>query len=198
MNSCYTIGLTGGIASGKSAVSDKFEELGCKIIDADIIARAVVERKSQGLKQLVESFGVRILADDQNLDRAKLKKIVFKDTAKLAKLNALLHPLIKEKIIQQVKQVTSSFCIIVIPLLCESTRYDWLDRVLVIDVKPETQLLRLLERDNITHELAAQMMKSQCSRKQRLAIADDVINNEHTLLDLYKNVESLNRLYKSL
>jgi len=198
MINCITIGLTGGIASGKSAVSNMFEDLSCDVIDADIIARDVVEPNTNGLSQLVKAFGKEILNSKQQLDRSGLRKIVFNNSEKLVLLNSILHPLIQDKIIEQIKQVKNNFCIIVIPLLCESDSYDWLDRVLVVDVKPATQLKRLIARDTITKELADKMMQSQCSRKQRLAIADDVINNEQSLLKLKIDVENLNSLYKSL
>jgi len=194
---CFTIGLTGGIASGKSAVSRFFEELGCAVIDTDIEARIVVEPESEGLKQLVMTFGSQILTKERTLDRAKLRKIVFSNSKKLATLNSILHPLIQQAVVTKIKHVKKSYCIIVIPLLCESTSYHWLDRKLVVDVKPETQLNRLLKRDAITKELALKMMESQCSREQRLAIADDIINNEQTLPELKKQVLILNRLYKS-
>lgn len=196
-NKCFTIGLTGGIASGKSAVSHIFEELGCEVIDTDIEARSVVEPGSEGLDQLIRTFGESILDGSNSLNRAKLRNIVFQDPKKLSKLNAILHPLIQQAVIKKIESVKKSYCIIVIPLLCESNQYDWLDRVLVVDVKPKTQLTRLLKRDAITEELAINMMNSQCSRKQRLSIANDVINNEHTLTELKNHVVCLNRLYKS-
>lgn len=196
-HSCFTIGLTGGIASGKSAVSRIFDELGCTIIDTDIEARIVVEPKTEGLEQLVNTFGPELLTKEMTLDRGKLRKIVFNNSKKLATLNSILHPLIQQAVITKVKRVENNYCIIVIPLLCESSSYQWLDRILVVDVKPETQLSRLSKRDTITKELAMKMMASQCSREQRLAIADDVINNEKTISELRNYVTILNRLYKS-
>lgn len=196
-NSCITIGLTGGIASGKSAASNKFSDMGIPVIDADIIAREVVEPKSEGLKQLVNAFGQSIL-DGEELDRSKLRTIVFNDSEKLKQINTILHPLIGDEIRKQVNAVKQHYCIVVIPLLCESSRYDWLDRVLVIDVSKETQIKRLLKRDAITIELANKMLDSQCSRQQRLAIADDILNNEKGLEQLYQHIQSLHLLYKSL
>ena len=196
INACYTIGLTGGIASGKSAVSQIFADLGCDIIDADIIAREVVEVDSAGLSALVAAFGEVILTDDKQLNRPNLRKIVFNNPKKLTLLNSILHPLIQQKIINKVKLVNNNYCIIVIPLLCEADSYQWLDRILVVDVLPEVQLQRLMKRDSISRELAGNMMQSQCSRRQRLALADDVINNEQSLQDLEKHVETLNCLYK--
>ena len=193
----YCIGLTGGIASGKTAVSRLFQEQGCDIIDTDIEARIVVEPNSKGLQQLVDAFNDSILSDDGSLNRAKLREIVFNNVEKLSTLNSILHPLIQESVVKKIQEVKSSYCLIVIPLLCESSSYNWLDRTLVVDVRPETQLKRLLKRDSIPKELASKMMGSQCTRQQRLKIADDVINNEETLEDLKQRVEILHRLYKS-
>jgi dephospho-CoA kinase len=192
----FVVGLTGGIASGKTAVSDTFKSLGVDIIDADLIARDVVKTNSKGLNQLVETFGESIL-DKGKLNRAALRKIVFNDENKLNLINSILHPLIRKKIINQVLEVKNKYCIVVIPLLCESDDYGWLDRVLVVDVQPETQLTRLLKRDGITVELAKKMMSKQCSKEQRLSIADDVINNEQTLIQLKQKVLVLDKLYKN-
>jgi dephospho-CoA kinase len=194
---CYTVGLTGGIASGKSAVSEMFAQLGCAVIDADIVAREVVEPGADGLNQLVVQFGESILNKDHRLDRKKLRKLVFNDKDKLASINAILHPLIQKSILAKTRQVKAGVCIIVIPLLCEGNRYQWLDRVLVVDVMPKVQLQRLMQRDAITQALANKMLNSQCSRQQRLAIADDVIRNEETLQQLNSRVKMLYRLYKS-
>ena len=196
-NSCITVGLTGGIASGKSAASDKFAEMGIPIIDADIIAREVVEPQSTGLKQLVKTFGQSIL-DGEKLDRSKLRAIVFNDSEKLKQINAILHPLIGDEIRKRVNAVTQHYCVVVIPLLCESSQYGWLDRILVVDVSKEIQMSRLLKRDAITPELAHKMLDSQCSRQQRFAIADDIINNEKDLEHLHQHIQSLHLLYKSL
>jgi dephospho-CoA kinase len=194
---CFIIGLTGGIASGKSAVSRYFEELGSEIIDTDLEARTVVEPGTEGLQRLIDEFGHTILAIDKTLNRTKLRHIVFNDSTKLDTLNSILHPLIQQSVIDKIQKIKSSYCIVVIPLLCESTSYDWLDRVLVVDVKRQTQLNRLLARDSIDEDLANKMLESQCSRKQRLLIANDVINNENSLEDLRAHVVTLNRLYKT-
>ncbi len=193
---CYTIGLTGGIASGKSAVSHMFELLGSDVIDADIIAREVVQHGTEGLLALTEQFGADILQANGELDRSSLRKIVFNDDEKLTQLNAILHPLIQQKIKQQIKLCSTNYCIVVIPLLCESINYGWLDRVLVVDVPPSVQLQRLMKRDGITETLAQKMMSSQCSREQRLSIADDVIKNDKSLSELNEPVKFLHDLYR--
>ena len=193
---CFIVGLTGGIASGKTAVSDTFKSLGTEIIDADIIARDVVKPNSKGLKKLVTSFGKSILKDGQ-LNRSQLRKIVFSNEIKLKQINSILHPLIRKEIIKKVNNVKSAYCIVVIPLLCESNNYQWLDRVLVVDVQQQTQLSRLLQRDGITVELAEKMIAKQCTREQRLLIADDVINNEQPLTQLKQKVLILDKLYKN-
>ena len=171
--------------------------MGIPVIDADIIAREVVEPKSEGLKQLVNAFGQSIL-DGEELDRSKLRTIVFNDSEKLKQINTILHPLIGDEIRKQVNAVKQHYCIVVIPLLCESSQYGWLDRILVVDVSKDTQMSRLLKRDAITIELANKMLDSQCSRQQRLAIADDILNNEKGLEQLYQHIQSLHLLYKSL
>lgn len=196
-HSCFTVGLTGGIASGKSTVSDLFQEIGCAVIDADIVARQVVEPGSTGFNLLIKAFGNEIISQDKILDRKKLRTIVFNDNALLTQLNEILHPLIHKNILNQIKKVKKNYCIVVIPLLCESNRYDWLDRVLVVDVSKQTQFERLETRDSITHELTTNMIDSQCSREQRLSIADDVINNELSIGDLRSHVNKLDTLYKS-
>ena len=196
-HSCFTIGLTGGIASGKSTVSDLFQELDRDVIDADVIAREVVEPGSTGLKQLIEIFGHEIISPDKTLDRKKLRNIVFNNNSLLTQLNDTLHPLIHKSIMSQIKTVRKNYCIVVIPLLCESSQYEWLDRILVVDISKQTQFERLEKRENITHKLAIKMIESQCSRKQRLDIADDVINNELSIDDLQCHVNILDTLYKS-
>ena len=193
-----TIGLTGGIASGKSAISAIFEKNYCEVVDADIIAREVVKPHTKGLDQLVDAFGKDILTTELTLDRSKLRKIVFNNKQKLEQINAILHPLIQQEIIKQIKNVNSNYCIVVIPLLCESNRYDWLDRILVVDVSVEIQKQRLLKRDAINDELAEKMIRSQCSREKRLELADDVIKNEASLTQLNVRIELLHRLYNSL
>jgi len=197
-NTCYTIALTGGIASGKSAVSRFFEQLSVDVIDADVIARNVVKKNTQGLKLLVKAFGQEILHEDGSLNRSKLRQHVFNNSQQLKQLNAITHPLIYAEIKIQIQRVSKSYCILVIPLLCESSNYDWVDRVLVVDVKEETQRQRLVSRDSISEELAVKMLKSQCTRTQRLSLADDLINNESSLKSLEARVSNLHKLYKSL
>jgi dephospho-CoA kinase len=194
----FTIGLTGGIASGKTAVSDLFKKHGVEVIDADIVARQVVMPNTLGLNKLIKEFGEKILSQEQQLDRAILRKIVFNNKNKLKILNQILHPIIQHEIREKVGSIVGKYCIIVIPLLCPGHQYNWLDRILVVDVKVETQMQRLTYRDSISSELAEKMISSQCSRKQRLFIADDVINNEGSKDKLQMRVSALNEMYKSI
>lgn len=196
-NTTQTVGLTGGIASGKTAVSDAFAKLGVPVIDADVIAREVVEPNTPGLQSLINEFGTDIL-DGNSLDRRALRKQVFGNPEKLEKLNSLLHPLIRQEIQAQIEAVTTPYCVVVIPLLCESSEYQWLDRILVVDVTMETQIKRLMDRDQISSELANKMIASQCNREQRLLLADDVIRNESSLSSLIARVEVLDANYKQL
>jgi len=189
------IGLTGGIASGKTAASNYFQKLRIPVIDADVISRDVVKPGTIGLQKLTEEFSKQILSENK-LNRRVLRKIVFNNPEKLKKLNSILHPIIRNEIQNQAKKAIGPYCIISIPLLCETTEYQWLDRILVVDVSKETQIKRLLKRDQITLELAEKMIAQQCSRKDRLKIADDIINNEGQIEDLYENIGWLDKIYK--
>ncbi len=196
----FTVVLTGGIASGKSAAADCFAELGVPIIDTDIIAREVVEPDSQGLAEIVKLFGKEILDKNSELNRRKLRKIIFRDDKKRLQLEAILHPLIEQAAIDQIQQLAkqetkASYAIIAVPLYAETKVFRWADRVLVIDVTTETQIKRLIRRDAISENLAFKMLASQASRKQRLAIADDIIVNENSLEALQKTCAKQHSIY---
>lgn len=196
----FTVVLTGGIASGKSAAADYFSELGVPIIDTDTIAREVVEPGSKGLAEVVKLFGQEVLNKDHQLDRRKLRKIIFNDDKKRLQLEAILHPLIEQAAIDQIQQLArqktkATYVIIAVPLYAETKVFRWADRVLVIDVSRETQIKRLTKRDIITNELAEKMLTAQATREQRLDLANDVINNERTLNELAEKCEKMHHLY---
>ncbi|MDF4367662.1 dephospho-CoA kinase, partial [Vibrio parahaemolyticus] len=169
------IGLTGGIASGKTTVANLFkQQFKIDIVDADIVAREVVEPGTPGLNAIIEHFGYDIVREDQTLDRAKLREKIFSNSDEKAWLNALLHPIIREKMIEDLQQVTSEYALLVVPLLVENKLDSLCDRVLVVDVEPNTQISRTMKRDNVNEEQARAILASQASREQRLTLADDV------------------------
>lgn len=173
----YIVGLTGGIGSGKSTIADLFVELGIKIIDADIIAREVVAKDTPLLAEIVNHFGKQILTEQKELDRVKLRQIVFNDSNQKTWLNQLLHPAIRQEMLNQLAQSQDNYVIWVVPLLIENNLTEFCDRILVIDVLPEIQLSRASARDNSNEETIKNIMASQVSRAKRLSYADDIIEN---------------------
>jgi len=192
------IGLTGGIASGKTTVSDLFAKLGIDIIDADVIAREVVAKGTPGLAAIVEQFGDEILTPDLELDRQKLRTIVFSDNAKKDWLNALLHPLIREQMQLQTANATSPYCILSVPLLVENKLNTLVSRTLVVDIDEASQIKRAIARDNSEQAIIESIIASQASRTQRLAVADDVIVNNKDLDWLSAQVKDLHQMYLNI
>lgn len=192
------VGLTGGIASGKTSVSDTFAALGIDVIDADVVARMVVKKGSAGLQAIVEQFGTSILNASGELDRAQLRKLVFSDSAKQAWLNNLLHPLIRAEMQQQVEQASSSYCILSVPLLVENSMTSMVDRVLVVDTDESKQLTRAIQRDGSDEQTIRNIMQAQASRQQRLDVADDVIQNDRDTAHLQEQVHSLHKNYLNI
>ena len=193
------IGLTGGIASGKTTVANLFQqEFNIDIVDADIVAREVVEPGTSGLNAIVEHFGADIICDNQTLDRAKLRERIFSNPKEKAWLNSLLHPIIREKMVEDLKQVTSDYALLVVPLLVENKLDSLCDRVLVVDVDPKTQISRTVERDNVSKKQAEAILASQASREQRLALADDIVKNNPNDADLLLQVTDLHQKYLAM
>ena len=194
------VGLTGGIASGKSAVAELFASLGATIIDTDIIAREVVAPDQPGLAAIVAVFGPDILQADGTLNRAALRQLVFAEPALKQRLESILHPLIHAATlaIADATMNTSVYQVFVIPLLAESNFIDLVDRVLVVDCPTELQRSRLMARDNESENSADAIMNTQASRKARLAIADDIINNDSDLAELESAVQALHQQYLEL
>jgi len=195
----YVVAVTGGIASGKSAVTGLFSECGIMIADADIAARKIVEPGQPALEEIASSFGDHLVLDGQ-LNRQALRDLVFADAAARKRLEAITHPRIRQLLIQECKAAIAPYAIVAIPLLAEGSRdnYTWLNRILLVDVTRETQKNRLLSRDKISESLADKMLDAQANRKQRLAIADDVISNMHDLDSLRNCVKRLDRRYREL
>lgn len=197
-NDTIRIGLTGGIASGKSTVADFFAALGVPIVDTDVIARDVVEPGMPALDEIRDAFGDDVINDDGSLDRARLRKIVFADAARRMQLESILHPRIRDAAFQQATLASGPYVIIVVPLLFESPMKNAMDRILVVDCSEETQLRRLTERDNESAEQAQRIIAAQASRTERLSIADDVISNDESLTSTRDAVRSLHDYYLSL
>jgi dephospho-CoA kinase len=192
------VGLTGGIASGKSLVAEMFAERGAPGIDTDVIAREVVQPGEPALREIQQKFGPDVTTSDGKLDRRRVREIVFADDGKRQALEAILHPRIREAALRQSAEAGGDYQIIVVPLLAESPMRQWMDRILVVDCREGTQLRRLLERDAESEEQARRIIKSQASREQRLAIADDVLVNDGTKAEAEEQVEALHRVYLGL
>lgn len=192
------IALTGGIASGKSAVAENFAQLGVPVFDTDQIARDVVEPGTPTLAKLVAEFGSDILDASGRLDRARMRTRVFSDPPQRRRLEAITHPAIREELARRSAQARGPYQIHVIPLLVESGRRHEYDRVLVVDTSEEEQLKRLIARDGSSLELAQQILAAQVSREARLDAADDVIVNTGTIEDLQRFVQTLHRNYSLL
>ncbi|MBK7115188.1 MAG: dephospho-CoA kinase [Proteobacteria bacterium] len=189
------IALTGGVASGKSTVARLFEALGAKLIDTDQVARDIVAPGTPALAQIAGQFGPEVLRADGALDRARLREIVFSDPAARARLEAITHPAIRERVAGISARAGGPYQIIAVPLLVETGTQRQYDRVLLVDCDPQVQLGRLMLRDGLTAEQARSMLAAQASRAARLAVADDVIANESGTEVLAPQVESLHRRY---
>ncbi|MCB1615784.1 MAG: dephospho-CoA kinase [Pseudomonadales bacterium] len=194
----FIVGLTGGIGSGKTAVSDIFEQCGITVVDADLCSRIVVEKGRPALQKIAEHFGESILDDKGNLDRALLRKKIFSNPEEKKWLENLLHPLIFEELVSQINASTSPYTLLVSPLLIESGQNTICNRLLVIDVPESVQIERTLRRDNETREQIDSIMRSQASRQQRLEKADDIIENTGSLDMLKSAVLALHEKYKQL
>ena len=191
----WVLGLTGGIGSGKSAVSAIFEELGIQVVDADIVAREVVEPGSVGFTKITAHFGDEILTSNGTLDRAKLRAIIFADESQKQWLNNLLHPLIRESMLSQLKQATSNYVILVAPLLFENGLEKFCNHTLLIDVPVDVQITRTTARDNVSVELAKQIIASQMSRTDKQQKAGDILDNNRPLEEVKTDVQRLHKKY---
>lgn len=193
------IGLTGGIASGKTTVANMFrDQFGIEIVDADVIARRVVEKGSIGLEAIHKHFGDEILTAEGELNRAELRKRIFANEEEKTWVNQLLHPMIRQQMEQDLQRVTSPYALLVVPLLTENNLQHMADRVLVVDVDEETQIERTMSRDKVPMEQAKSILAAQASREQRLAIADDVIKNDAKNQKLLPQITELHKKYLAI
>jgi dephospho-CoA kinase len=193
-----TVGLTGGIASGKSLAADAFVALGAPVINADTVAREVVAPGSPGLRQIQDRFGAEFLTAAGELDRRRMREHVFADTAARRALEAITHPLIRSRLLQWRDAQQAPYCVLDVPILVESGLDALVDRILVVDAPPELQVQRLIARDGIAAELAHRMLAAQASREERLQHADDVIRNTGSPQAVRDAVARLHGFYQSL
>jgi dephospho-CoA kinase len=197
----FVVGLTGGVASGKSTVAAAFERLGVAVADADHAARLAVAAGSEGLAEVVAGFGPEVLTAAGELDRRAMRARVFADPAARRRLEAIVHPRVRARLRVECAAASSPYAIAVIPLLAEGggrDAYPWLSRILVVDVPEAVQQARLVARDGIDAALAQRMLAAQASRAARLAIADDVIGNDGAVAALTDAVAALDARYRAL
>ncbi len=194
----FTVGLTGGIGSGKSTVAGMFAELGVEVVDADLAAREVVKPPGEALEAIRARHGEAMLMADGSLDRARLRELIFADSAERAWLEQLLHPRIDELLRQQIDSCRSAYCLLVSPLLLETSQQRLADRVLVVDVCRETQLRRASNRDGSDRAAIEAIIGAQFSPAQRLRGADDIINNENARSALPGRVRGLHSRYLAM
>jgi len=192
------IGLTGGVASGKSTVAQRFRELGVPVIDADECARAAVARGTPGLAAVVEKFGAGFLTPAGELDRRALREVIFADPSRRAELEAILHPLIRADMEKRAAAATGPYVVLAVPLLIEGGNATPVHRTLVVDVDEEVQIDRLVARDGGTREQAAAILAAQASRSARRQKASDLIRNSGTVAELRHAVDQLHQRYLSL
>ena len=192
------VGLTGGIASGKTVVADMFADLGVAIIDTDQVARAIVKPGEPALEDIRRQFGDQFIDQQGALDRSAMRQLIFEDAARRSQLEAILHPRIRQETMRQAAAANGAYQLIVIPLLAESPMQRCVDRILVVDCSETTQIARLVARDVESELQAGRILEAQASREERLAIADDVIQNDGDLGDTRAQVESLHSAYLQL
>jgi len=193
------IGLTGGIGSGKTTIANFFADLGIDIIDADIAARKVVEPKSSALVQISQRFGLQFIKADGTLNRPLLRSQIFSNDIDKLWLNNLLHPLIRQTMLNEIEQSQSPYCLLVAPLLIENNLQSLVERILVIDVCEEEQIKRSVLRDPSSKEEIIRIISSQIPRKERLKHADDIIDNTKSDLSIIKeSVMKLDQKYQIL
>lgn len=191
----FIVALTGGIASGKTAASDRFRELGVEVFDADIIARELTAPGSQTMAKIATVFGKDLIDDAGKLKRKQLRRLIFSDPNAKSDLERILHPEIFEQLKERASHAVGAYCIVVIPLLAETGRPDFIDRVLLVDSDTQSQIRRLTQRDGVSLVEAQQSLNAQANRKARLEIADDVLANDSSLEALREKVDAMHQEY---
>jgi dephospho-CoA kinase len=193
-----TIGLTGGIASGKSAVADMFVALGASLVDTDQLSREVVAPGQPALEEIRKTFGPEVLTQQGTLDRAAMRRVIFEDPQKRKALEAIVHPRIRALMLERIAESTGPYTVVAVPLLVENGLAKLFDRVLVVDCPESTQLERLMRRDGMEESAARAILGAQVDRQTRLATADDVIDNGGSLDATRQRVEELHHRYLQL
>jgi dephospho-CoA kinase len=194
----FTVALTGGIASGKSECARRFAALGASVIDADVVARELVAPGMPALEEIAAAFGAHMLDASGSLERAEMRALVFGDATARKKLEAILHPRVRAEMRTRAEAATGPYALLVVPLYVESGGYDFVDRVCVVDLPRDVQLARAIARDRMTPSLAEAMLDAQASREERLAIADDVIDNSGAPDALDARIAALHERYLAL
>ena len=192
------IGLTGGIGSGKTMVSDRFARLGVPVIDTDLLARELVEPGQPALTEIMTDFGPDCLDNEGRLHRGRLRERVFADPAGRRRLEAILHPRIRALARERIARLTAPYCLLVIPLLAETGMTDLVDRVLVVDAPEATQIHRVMARDGVTEAQARRILAAQADRNQRLALANEIVENAGDLAALDHQIAGLHQHYLTL
>ncbi|WCE29233.1 dephospho-CoA kinase [Vibrio sp. SCSIO 43137] len=195
----YVVAITGGIASGKTTVANLFhEQFSVDIVDADVVAREVVEVGSKGLSEISKHFGAEVLHPDGSLNRPALRERVFSSEQQKSWLNNLLHPMIRQKMQHDLSKITAPYALLVVPLLVENQLQSMADRILLVDVSPEEQIRRTMSRDNVPEHQVKSILASQAAREERLRFADDVIVNDGEHQQLLSEIADLHQLYSEL
>lgn len=192
------IGLTGGIASGKSTVAALFAEKGIDVIDTDVIAKTLTMPGQPAYETMVRHFGENILCEDKTLNRRKLREIIFNDQTEKKWLEDLLHPLIHTDMLEQIQHSHTPYTVAVIPLLVETYPYPYIHRILVIDIDEDVQIARAIKRDNMSEKLTKEIIAQQASKLQRDKFADDIIYNNDSIAALKEQVDLLHQKYLAL
>ena len=197
MTKCKKIGLTGGIASGKTTVSDCFKKLGTQVIDADVISHEVTEPSGSAFEEILSEFGSEILDEKGLINRKKMRAIIFNDPSQKKILENIIHPKVRDEMFQRINKSDDHYLIVSVPLLVETGMHQIMDRNLLVDCSEDTQIERLMHRDKITLNEAKAILKNQASRSDRKKIADDLIVNENnvTLIELENEVLELHKYY---
>jgi dephospho-CoA kinase len=197
MTKCKKIGLTGGIASGKTTVSDCFKKLGTQVIDADVISHEVTEPSGSAFEEILSEFGSEILDEKGLINRKKMRAIIFNDPSQKKILEKIIHPKVRDEMFQRINKSDDHYLIVSVPLLVETGMHQIMDRNLLVDCSEDTQIKRLMHRDKITLNEARAILKNQASRSDRKKIADDLIVNENnvTLIELESEVLELHKYY---